>query len=229
MAGTVMHLVIADRLLDQLNIENTTYFYCGNLAPDAIMARKNYSRDMKRHTHFKDDIRLHELRLPEKYAIYEERLNRFATQYVKPEDTHFEIYFGYLTHMLVDELYILEFRDKFVDECVSMGKEPFDAEYFDLFTKDVDQVDWELVRTYKFKNPMPESVVLEETYEIKNYITSEELLDSKAFIINKNFTLTHEKESLNVMTMQENLDFIELCVERIPELIRTRFPWTWKE
>lgn len=225
MAGTVMHLVIADMLLDKLNIKNTTYFYCGNLAPDAIMARKNYTRDMKRHTHFKDGIRLHELHLPEKYKVYEKRLNQFVEQYVNPKDPHFEIYFGYLTHMLVDELYILKYRDHFVENCLAMGKEPDDKEYFDLFTKDVDQVDWELVRTYKFKNPMPESVILEEFYEIPDYITNEELLASKAFVVNKNFIAKQEKKPLQIMSFQENLDFIRLCAESIPLLLRERFPF----
>ncbi len=36
MAGTITHLVIADRLLEPLQIRRPALFYCGNLAPDAI-------------------------------------------------------------------------------------------------------------------------------------------------------------------------------------------------
>lgn len=223
MAGTVMHLVIADRLMDTLKIQNPGFFYCGNLAPDAIMARKNYVREMKRHTHFKDEIRLYEFRQPEKMKIYMERLMNFYQTLVAPPSEHFEIYYGYLTHMLVDELYLLHFRDRFVDQLLAAGKEPTDEAFFNLFTKDVDLVDWELVRTYQFKYPMPEILRLKETYEIPGFITSEELQGSKEFIITKNFVNKHEKAPLQVMTMEQNLAFIELCVHEIPGILRERF------
>ena len=70
MAGTVTHLVIADQLLEPLGINNPALFYCGSLAPDAIMAREGYQREMKRHTHFKDGIHLKELHLPDCYDKY---------------------------------------------------------------------------------------------------------------------------------------------------------------
>ena len=42
------------------------------MAPDAIMARENYVREMKRHTHFKDGIRLNEFHKKENYQKYKE-------------------------------------------------------------------------------------------------------------------------------------------------------------
>lgn len=243
MAGTVMHLVIADRLLETLHIKNPGFFYCGNLAPDAIMNRKNYEREMKRHTHFKDGIRLHELRIPENFHAYLERLNAFYHALVEKPDPHHEIYFGYLTHMLVDELYLLHFRDGFVDQLVAQGKEPTDEAFFRLFTKDVYLVDLELVRTYAFHYPMPETLRIKEPYEIPGFITSQELLDSKEFIINMNFkqkeTVPDTKNEINsfyfpevsdqytkelkVMTLQQNLDFIELCVRELPRILKDRY------
>lgn len=218
-----MHLVIADRLLETLSVNNPGYFYCGNLAPDAIMSHPNYVREMKRHTHFKDGIRLHEFRQPEKYRIYLERLNAFYDSVVNQPSGHHEIYFGYFTHMLVDELYLLHFRDGFVDRLLAMGKEPTDKEFFDLFTKDVDLVDWELARTYPFHHPMPETLQLQEEYEIPGLVSYEDIMASKNFIIQKDFLQEHEREELSVMTLEQNLDFIELCVERIPKILRERY------
>ena len=243
MAGTVMHLVIADRLLEIFHIKNPGYFYCGNLAPDAIMNRKNYEREMKRHTHFKDGLRLHELRIPANFQTYLGRLNAFYHTLVEKPDPHHEIYFGYFTHMLVDELYLLHFRDGFVDQLIAEGKEPTDEAFFRLFTKDVYLVDLELVRTYPFHYPMPDTLHIKETYEIPGFITSQELLDSKEFIINMNFkqkeTVAVPKDEihsfyfpevsdqytkeLKVMTMQQNLDFIELCVREIPRILHDRY------
>ena len=223
MAGTMMHLVIADRLLEYLNIENPALFYCGNLAPDAIMARENYERSMKRHTHFKDGTSLHQFRYPEHQAAYMERLLRFYETLVVPESPSQEVYLGYITHMLVDELYILHFRDRFVDMLVSQGKHENDKEFFDMFVDDVDQVDWELVRTYPFRHKMPDILRAESSYEIPEFITNAELLDSKDWVINKFFVEKHDKEPLQVMTMEANLQFIELCVEKIPQILRERF------
>ena len=247
MAGTVMHLVIADRLLGQLEIQNPAYFYCGNLAPDAIMNRKNYVREMKRHTHFKDGIRLHEFRRPENFKIYLERLMDFYHTLVEKPDPHHEIYFGYLTHMLVDELYLLHFRDGFVDQLVAEGKEPTDEEFFRKYTKDVYLVDLELVQTHSFLYPMPETLRISESYEIPGFITHQELLDSKEFIIQANFRLAslhaqkdrdevsrfyypdgpenlgHPAAGLQVMTLEQNLEFIELCIREIPKILRERF------
>ncbi|MBO4750571.1 MAG: zinc dependent phospholipase C family protein [Lachnospiraceae bacterium] len=273
MAGTVMHLVIADRLMDQYEIKNPAYFYCGNLAPDAVMNRENYVREMKRHTHFKDGIRLNEFRIPENFTAYMERLNAFYEALVAKPSKHWEIYFGYLTHILVDELYLLRFRDGFVDMLVEQGKEPTDLEFFRIFTKDVYLVDLELVRTYKFRHPMPDTLRMEEEYEIPGLVTAKELKDSKEYIIHMNFEPQREKSEearqtqqaaggqaqqaacddaqsrqgedmtdpdvlrrfyfpevsgtyageLKVMTLQQNLDFIELCVREIPKLLRERY------
>ena len=223
MAGTVMHLVIADRLMETFGIGNPGYFYCGNLAPDAIMAREGYTREMKRHTHFKDDIHLFEFRKPEKQMLYRKRLDEFVQNFLKKRTRQYEIYFGYLTHILVDELYILYFRDDFVDRLEAEGKSPNDEAFFRLFTHDVDLVDWELVRTYTFRYPMPEVLHLPEDYEIPGYITAKEIQDSKQFIIHKNFEENHPEEALKVMTLEKNQEFVELCVREIPRLMKERY------
>lgn len=223
MAGTVMHLVIADRLLEKLQIRNPGFFYCGNLAPDAIMDRKNYVREMKRHTHFKDGMHLHEFRKPENVKVYLERLRAFYDAFVASPSEHWEIYFGYLTHMLVDELYLLHFRDDFVDRLVASGKDPLDKDFWDLFTKDVDNVDLELARKHSFRHAMPDALRIREPYEIPGLITRQELLDSKEFIIRKNFDMTKQIQALRVMTMERNLEFIELCVAEIPRILRERY------
>lgn len=225
MAGTVMHLVVADQLIPILKIQNPALFYCGNLAPDAIMAREGYTRDMKRHTHFKDDIHLHELCIPEKMAVYRERLMAFYRKYVQVPSPQQELYLGYLTHMLVDELYILYFRDNFVRNLLTEGKRPDDREFWGQFTKDVDQVDWELVRSYVFRYPMPETLRQENRYEIPGFITNPELIDSKEFIIRKNFESSHEPEELRVMTFAQNREFIDRCVEEIPGILKDRYFW----
>ena len=68
MAGTMVHLTVAEKLWKWLAREKITfpfqkdlspqeeYFIAGNICPDGIMARKGYQREMKLHTHFRDGI-----------------------------------------------------------------------------------------------------------------------------------------------------------------------------
>ncbi len=218
-----MHLAVADALLDVLKIQNPALFYCGNLAPDAIMSKEGYVREMKRHTHFKDGIRLHELRIPEKMALYQERLMDFYERYVAVPSKDRELFLGYLTHMLADELYILDFRDGFVDRLTAAGKSPDDREFFHRFARDVYQVDLRLAREYPFRYPMPETLERESGYEIPGLVDRQSLVDSKEFIIRLNFQNTAEPEALQVMTYEENLEFMKRCVEKIPGILRERF------
>ena len=214
MAGTITHLVIADLVLAGLpekiknKIQNKSLYYCGNLAPDAIMARKNYERSMKRHTHFKDGIRLNELHEPEKFACYRKRLQAFAERFLLTPHKDYELYFGYVVHMLADEIFILNVRDVHVKRLLAEGKNPEDPAYFRQFGKDVDSNDLRLVREYPFSCDILQMIQAENAYEIEDYITNEELIDSKQFIIQKNFFSEKEPEPASALTFEENMRFI---------------------
>lgn len=220
MAGTITHLVIADRLLKPLNIQNPALFYCGNLAPDAIMAREGYQREMKRHTHFKDDIRLNDLHLPEYYQQYRRTLERFIECYLHREAPDYELYLGYVTHILADEVFILTLRDAHVKRLADQGRMTDDASYFAAFGRDVDLNDWQLVREYSFQYPMPDILLTEQNYEICDYISYRELQDSKAFIIRKNFLTPHGECTPSVFPFSENQEFIDNACLYIQKAIR---------
>lgn len=222
MAGTVTHLVIADRLLKPLNIQTPALFYCGNLAPDAIMAREGYRREMKRHTHFKDDIRLNDLHLSEYFQRYRRTFQLFTDQYLHPGAPDYELYLGYVTHMLADEVFILTVRDAHVRKLADQGLTPDDPAYFTAFGRDVDLNDWRLVKEYTFQYPMPDILLTEQDYEIRDYITCQELQNSKAFIIHKNFLTPHEECAPAVFPFTENQEFIENACLYIQKAIRDR-------
>lgn len=209
MAGTVTHLVIADQLLKPLQIKRPALFYCGNLAPDAIMARKDYQREMKRHTHFKDGIRLSDLHLPQCYQKYRRMFQAFTDRYLRPGSPDYELYLGYAAHILADEVFILTLRDSHVKKLTAAGENPDDPDYFAAFGRDVDLNDWRLVREYPFHHPMPDILLTEQDYEITDYITCQELRDSKAFIIRKNFRTLHEAQAPTVFPFSENREFIQ--------------------
>lgn len=215
MAGTVTHLVIADMLLDFLDIKNPSLFYCGNLAPDAVMARENYVREMKKHTHFKDGIPTNNLHMKENFELYRSRLKLFADRFLIKNSESYELYLGYVTHMLADEVFILELRDRHVRELIKRGFNPYDVEYFKNFGHDVDLNDWRLVREYEFKFSMPDILLKESGYEIEDYVTNEELIKSKEYIIKKNFRDSHEEEKTTVLSFEENEEYIRKAVDFI--------------
>lgn len=223
MAGTVTHLVIADMLLDFLDIKNPALFYCGNLAPDAVMARKNYVREMKKHTHFKDGIPTNNLHLKENFELYRSRLKLFADRFLIKNSENYELYLGYVTHMLADEVFILKLRDRHVRELVKRGMSPHDSEYFKNFGHDVDLNDWRLVKEYEFKFPMPDILLKEAVYEIEDYVTNEELIESKEYIIKKNFIDIHKEERTTVLSFEENEAYIRAAVDFIKSSVSEFF------
>lgn len=220
MAGTITHLVIADQLLQPLQIQHPALFYCGNLAPDAIMAREGYQREMKRHTHFKDGIRLGDLHLSECYQTYRHTFQAFIDRFLCPGAPDYELYLGYVTHMLADEVFILTLRDAHVQKLRNEGRNPDDPDYFAAFGRDVDLNDWRLVREYTFQHTMPHILQTQQNYEIPGYITCEELQTSKAFIIQKNFLTHHEECAPTVFSYEENQRFIRNACDYIQKAIR---------
>lgn len=225
MAGTVMHLVIADRLLDELQIKNPSLFYCGNLAPDAIMARKNYVRDMKTHTHFKDGVKPYEFRIKRNRDEYLVRFMSFFDNYFPKDKSNpnYELYLGYIVHILADELYLMTYYESKLAELENAGIPFEDERRGNEFIEDVDTVDFELVRNYKFRYPMPDCLLAESDYEISGWITNEELISSKNYIIRKNFIDKHDIRPLNNATFEQNYDFIDYAVNKIPALLKDRF------
>lgn len=232
MAGTITHLVIADLVYWQLpaglkeKVKNKALFYCGNLAPDAIMARENYVRKMKKYTHFKEDIPSNDLHFPENMVRYRKRLEAFIERFLRQEHKDYELYLGYVVHILADEIFILTVRDKYVDKLIKQGKDARDPLNFQKFGQDVDMNDWRLVLEYSFSCDVLTLIQSENDYEIEDYITKEELMDSKSYIIEKNFLTKHEFRETEVFSYEENLSYLKQAagqiVKLLPEMILQR-------
>ena len=223
MAGTVMHLVIADKLLEALKIKNPAMFYCGNLAPDAVMSRDNYEREMKNHTHFKEGLKPYEFRIEANQKDYYKKLNEFVNAFLDIEDQDYELLLGYIVHILTDELYLLKYYEDYICELEANNIFPSDVDFSKKYVNDVDRIDWFLAESYEFRFAMPEILFSLSDYEIPGMISSEELEKSKKFIVHKNFDTTHIKENLEVQSYEKSMNFIDLCVEEIPKLLSSRY------
>ena len=81
MAGTCVHLAVAMELNRKFCAEPTLYlgemgrqyvpelFFAGNICPDGIMARQNYQREMKLHSHLRDGIPDGTFQEPDRLAL----------------------------------------------------------------------------------------------------------------------------------------------------------------
>lgn len=218
MAGTVTHLVIADKLLSHFDIKNPALFYCGNLAPDAVMARAGYVREMKKHSHFRDNIPTNDFHIEKYYHIYKKRFAEFKDRYLNKESKDYEWYLGYTVHILADEAFILTLRDRHVNNLIKSGIDASDKKYFAVFGHDVDLNDWRLVREYSFREKMPDILMQTDGIDMGEYVTLQELKSSKEFIINKNFVQKHEIEAPQVFKFEENEAFIQNVVQYIEKI-----------
>ena len=160
MAGTMIHLVIAVRIAE--NIKKNGYkirladgsnihfdknmFIAGNICPDGIMERKNYERNMKLHTHFRDGIPDGDFGKNGTIKLFEKRMADFWREHCEDERVASGLYLGYITHMMTDKRFILYERPKYFQNISKIGLTERDRETFVYFNKDTDLVDFKLVK-----------------------------------------------------------------------------------
>ncbi|WP_455058193.1 zinc dependent phospholipase C family protein [Jutongia sp.] len=156
MAGSVEHMAVAVELLreDQrqqgnfLKLKDPVHFVLGNLAPDGIMSRKGYVRFMKMHTHFRDGIPDWEFTRADHQEVFRQRIQSFCVQMLSDPALDRDLYLGYVTHILTDEIFMKTIRQEFMEKIAAIGLTDRDAETFEHFTYDVNQIDFRLGREY---------------------------------------------------------------------------------
>lgn len=156
MAGSVEHMAVAVELLreDQrqqgsfLKLKDPVHFVLGNLAPDGIMSRKGYVRSMKMHTHFRDGIPDWEFTREDHQKVFHQRIRSFCVQMLSEHALDQDLYLGYVTHILTDEIFMKTIRQEFMEKIAAIGLTDRDAETFEHFTYDVNQIDFRLGREY---------------------------------------------------------------------------------
>ncbi|MFG6328475.1 MAG: zinc dependent phospholipase C family protein [Lachnospiraceae bacterium] len=204
MAGTMVHLVIADILAQEwagkeiITPYGSTrvvydYFIAGNICPDGIMARKDYVREMKKHTHFRDNINDGDFHKKENIKLFHKRLEKFMENSFASYKTNDErsLYLGYWVHMLADEMFVVQIRPEFLGNISVTGLTEQNMETFKYFSKDVDMVDFRIVNEYKGIQRIYNALSEVKPYEIKGMITKEELTDSRNWILQYFFETEH--------------------------------------
>ena len=186
MAGVIVHLAVADATFKELNIKNLPLYYAGNVAPDCIHSRKNYQRQMKKHTHLRDGISDWDFILPENLKLFQQRLGKFQKEYCNKVDNQ-ELYLGYLTHLITDE----------------------------MFMRDVNGADTLAAKNINFINDPVEMMKKSYGCYIRDYITANEMKDGMEWIIDNFFSDKNNFEEPAFLTMEMIEDFIQIAVNEI--------------
>lgn len=252
MAGSVEHMAVTAELLriDRkrtgcfLNVSDPVHFLLGNLAPDGIMSRKGYVRSMKMHTHFRDGIQDWRFIEPQNLSLFHDRLQQFCIQMLSDQTLDRDLYLGYVTHILTDEIFMKTIRPEFMDKISVLGLTDRDMETFEYFTYDVNQIDFRLGREYPGMNEMQRALSCEDICSIvemqeidrgeknsgecfgrmdhkQDMITAQEMADSRKWVREFFFDHAPEPERPVYYTYDRALRFIEEAVLFIRENIYT--------
>ncbi len=234
MAGTIVHLAVATQLDQLFANEPERYlgkmtdkycsndFFAGNICPDGIMAREGYCREMKLHTHMRDGIPDGTFQQPEHLQLFRKRLSDFFAKHNNKEE-RFSLYLGYLTHMLTDEKFILEIHPYVLQRIAVTGYDRDNPQTYVKFGRDVDQIDFRLVKEFPGIDKAYQALCQVTPYEIADYITEQELTASREWIKNYFFETEHTIEDPIFLPYQEMYQFIpeavsQIC-DRLPEYI----------
>lgn len=188
MAGSVEHMAVAVELLreDQrkqgsfLKLKDPVHFVLGNLAPDGIMSRKGYVRSMKMHTHFRDGIPDWEFTREDHQKVFHQRIRSFCAQMLLEPALDRDLYLGYVTHILTDEIFMKTIRQEFMEKIAAIGLTDRDAETFEHFTYDVNQIDFRLGREYPGIKRAEDCLRCEDSCSILEMVEPERKADPDA-------------------------------------------------
>jgi len=223
MAGTVTHIAIADMIYSIVGsgkINNLADFYNGNLAPDAIHAKKGYRRADKKRTHLTEDIPNSEMINPEKEKLFYSRVNDFINNYYFSHDNEKDLYLGYITHLLADSLFNMTVRESIVKKSSADGINQHEIELADIITKEIINVDYILVSKYPFTQNPVEILEQKWDYEIKNFLSKDEINGSKRWVIESFFKNPPEPQPLKYYSYEEAVEFIKYAADSIVHKLR---------
>jgi hypothetical protein len=200
MPGPIIHLVIADKILRRLPegiIKNAALFYCGSLVPDAVHAREGYIRAHKKHSHLTTGIPGVEFYKQENLLLFRERLASFLSDYMIPGDRYEDLSKGYAAHVITDELLYSNLREQ-----------------MKFFSHDTELI---LYKNYEFLYNIVDMLLNECDYEIKGYVSNNEIEISKKWVIE---TFLNNKAIINDAINSSTANLLEFADMASDEIIR---------
>ena len=233
MPGTLTHLAVADRIYSILGdgtIKNLPLFFGGNIAPDAIHAKKDYQRADKRHSHLCDGIHLYGYGCPKMSLLFKGRINEFFKKYYMTAGEDRDLYWGYIVHLLVDEFYMFSVFNRLENHLKNSGANPYEPglrqklaselsddpqkynpAYTGFFSKTLSLIDIS-ANNYDFKQNAVEILEAVWDYEVKDHISANEINTSKRWVIDNLFK---SEEMKNLANSEIAVNWVDLAAKEI--------------
>ncbi|WP_291569234.1 zinc dependent phospholipase C family protein [Clostridium sp. UBA4548] len=205
----MVHLKIAENLLkNNINIKDTTAFYKGSLAPDAIMFREGCLRSDKSTTHF--CIGDEGWGYYTNYEQWENNLNLNIVNYVDMVNSDF--LFGYYAHILTDIAYTSRFSRFWTPTRITGDKE-----YIDDYLKDIGEIDSRLFGSLENKEILWSEIKNSKNYCLQNLFNDNDLSILIDEMINNIYynRKSNPNHEFKVVTPTDMLDFIDKMVSKI--------------
>ncbi len=218
MAGVLTHMVIAREMIKLLpvgTIQEEGLFYLGNLAPDAIHARDGYIREFKKHTHFRDNIRDIEFLQEENLEAYRKRLAEFIITHKECRDGLYDLYRGYVAHILADELFIRTVREEFCAIMNGLGIAQNDPRFFEYIIRDMNRNDMLLVKQYEEIEEIKQHLKQVPIHPIEDYLSEQEMRLSMDWMIRTHFNEVPELLPPVYITYDRIIAFIQEAAKEI--------------
>lgn len=198
-------------------------FISGAMAPDAIMSEKNYTRDMKMHTHFRDGIPDAEFSEKNNLSLFQKRLVEFADQRLNGSynndnenevyNCNFEFYLGYIIHIMTDELFMLTCRPVFFEEAMKAGLDVNTPEIFKTFSADTDAVDFRLASENRHSGYIKKVLENVKGYSVPGLISAEAIEKSRIWALNRYYYNRPALFDAKYLTYDEMKRFIKNTAE----------------
>ncbi len=223
MAGPAQHLAIADRVVTLLGedyFKNVAYFFSGNIAPDAIHARANYVRAFKKHTHLTEGIANGDFIIPDKLALFRERLGEYIKTYYNREDEDSDLYLGYIAHLITDEIFNLTSREIIVKRSASDGINQDEIEFFHRSMSDMDRIDYYVAKNYPFVRDVEKELMSVSGLGIRDMILPAEADVSRAWVVNKLFHSDKPGGDQLYYSYEEAFEFIKSASDEVAKRLK---------
>ncbi|OIK09848.1 hydrolase [Bacillus sp. MUM 13] len=192
MGSRIMHLVIANRIADDLSIRDITSFLLGGIAADAV-SPKDISH------FYKGDVKDYS-----RYIDYKEFIHKYSFNI----DSHFIQ--GYYTHLIADDIWLKGFYLPWLKNRMEA-----DENIFNRYHSDFRLLNGKLLDYYGLTQQLSEVVSKSGTIIDTEEVKSHDIKEFIPYVISDmDYSRDDLEQSLTVFTLEQIIGYIETSVDK---------------
>ncbi|GEN45047.1 zinc dependent phospholipase C family protein [Alkalibacillus haloalkaliphilus] len=193
MGSRIMHLVIANRILENIVVTDRTAFLLGGIAPDAVSPKEK--------SHFYSGEHHNYTRIIDYEAFYSKYKSLFDDDYIK----------GYYTHLIADDLWLQGFYLPWLKNRMEA-----DEQLYKSYHRDFWLLNAKLVEYYGYQEELVHSLDSNLTQIIDlEEVKQHDVVDFTNYVLDDlEFDRQNIDEKLEVFTLQQIVGYIETSVEQ---------------